>query len=1056
MKPIRVYDKQLNMLTETDNYLSLQFNPRFYEVGEFELHINQYIEGAEYFVKGNLVILDKRGDKAMLIRHREIALDQNGKVTENWRVTGVTLKGVLDQRVTIPPEGQSHDKINDAAETVMKHYVHRHFVNPVDPSRKIDYIEIAPDKGRGSLIEWESRFKNVADELTAISKQANLGWIMYADMERGKWIFDVVEPRNVTQGNEAGLQPVFFSPDFSTIKTQQFVDSDNNYRNVGYVGGQGEGVERKIVKIGEAEGMGLHEVFIDARDVSETDEETEEELPPEEYEALLIERGEQRMREFETTFYLEAQILTPSINRNNDFAMSTPFEYEKDFRLGDLVEVFNKKWNITMNAPITEFTEIHEPSGFILEATFGEAQPTLITKIRDKFNELDGIEKQELPARLAVERMRDAMQYGDERLSEEEQARIEQALEILDESKEWASGEAYQAEQDAKKHADEQDIVYDEEAKLDASEKSEQARDDAQGYAEAQDDIVRDDAALDATDKADQAEDNAIGHADQRADEAEQNAKDYTDENAVDRGTYEIKMQEIADDLADRTTIEYVNGQLVDKANIDDVYTIEDINNRLLNYVGITEYETDIDGIVQTLDDQNTQISQNEEAIGLKASQEDLNTVEGRLSTAEGELSVLPGQIALKADSEYLDDVEERVTTVELNIDGLEGAITSKVEEDEVRSIFTQEAGSFTFDANQINFEGHVFGEDATFAGLVSGGAIEQNGDTGSIILDDEGFKVYNKNDEMRISMLITDSGGFQGEENALIFWNTINHSDGSSEIVPMLSISQYYTGAQIKSDELTLVADILPLTIDGSGVVDSGFARYGVYIYGGIYLNSNDGTGNQNGIQFGQNNHYVSDFQNALVFYPNRGPHGDQDPVIRFRTHSHTNNYRDDLYISGDGTLFSNPTQDNTSSNSSNLRIAMANNGDYRFYRTTSARKYKTEIQPIDADPYSLLDINPKAWYDKREVEENNGLTHGLKKHHGIIANDLEQVGLYYYVDYQDGEIENYDERVWTLLIPITRDHEEKITDLYSLTETHEEKIKRLETEIEKLKGVA
>lgn len=463
-RPIRVYDKSLNLLTETDNYNSLQFMPRFYDVGEFELHINQYIEGAEYFVKGNLLVLDKDQSKAMIIRHREIALDESGRASENWKITGVTLEGVLDQRITIPPKDTSHDRKSGSAETVMKHYVDRHFVNPDDPARKIDYIEIAEDKNRGSHIEWESRFKTVSEEIAAISKQANLGWVMYADMDRRKWVFDVVEPRDVTVDNEKGLQPVFFSPDFSTIKSQSFVDSDTNYRNVGYVGGQGEGVDRKVVEIGEGKGIDRLEIFIDARDVDDTKEGEDGEeipLPEEEVEQQLIERGLEKMKEHETTFYLEAQILTPVINdRRNEFVMATPFEYEKDFFLGDLVQIFNKKWNITMKAPITEFKEVHEPSGFVLEATFGEAQPTIINKIQGKFDEIAGVEKQELPAKISVRYMEEAKEFADGLVTEEERARMQQAQENLEAAKNFTTEYAEKKRVEGPTAPDDKNVIW--------------------------------------------------------------------------------------------------------------------------------------------------------------------------------------------------------------------------------------------------------------------------------------------------------------------------------------------------------------------------------------------------------------------------------------------------------------------------------------------------------------------------------------------------------------------------------------------------------------------
>ncbi|WP_440894979.1 Gp37-like protein [Amphibacillus sp. Q70] len=1009
MKPIRVYDQQLNMLAETDNYSSLQFTPRFYEVGEFELHINQYVEGAEYFVKGNLIVLDKRDDKAMIIRHREVALDQNGKASENWRVTGVALKGVLDQRVTIPPDGQSHDRIRDNAETVMKHYVNNHFVNPVDPTRKIDFIEIAEDQERGPKIDWESRFKNVSDELTTISKQANIGWIMYADMGRGKWIFDVVEPRDVTQNNEAGLQPVFFSPDFSTIKTQQFVDNDNNFKNVGFVGGQGEGVERKIVKIGEAEGTDLHEVFIDARDVSETDEETEEELTDEEYEQLLIERGKRKMREFETTFYLEAQILTPSINRSNDFAISTPFEYEKDFKLGDLVQVFNKKWNITMNAPITEFTEIHESSGFILEAFFGEAQPTLITKIRDKFNELEGIEKQELPARLSVERMREAIEFAENGLSEEEKKRLEQALEILEESKEYTDEESYQVERGAKEYADQQDAFYDEESKKDATEKSNKAREDAQKHAEdqdkivkdeaeqdaaeksdraredakdhanQQDDIVRDDAAKDATDKANNAEDNAKGHADDRVDEAERNAKDYTDKNAVDWEAYDTKMLEIADRFDD--TFEYVDGQLVDKVNFDDVYVIEDIDDMFENVVSTTKYETDIDGIVKDLESQGTTISQNTEKINAQASRVEI--IEETVSDNEAEFEIVYDEIRGKVSAEYVnDEVGEVYKYAETEFNQIANQISTKVEEDDVKSIFLQEADSFTFDANQINFDGHVFGEDATFTGVVS--IIDEEY---SSIIDYAGISNKGPYNEVRIQ-----AGGLYVE--SLI-------DDREISVLSGAIIFDRGSGLTYLSQNL----DGTGLSIDGSLTIGDGMTGGRA---GGIHLP-------------GDNSIFSGITNQNLLFDVNKN--GSPEP-LKVRTHDNLSNYEDVLWIASDGTLYSNPTYANTTSGSTNVRIGLRDSdGNSRFLRATSARKYKIDIRrATDIDPYKLLNLKPSSWIDKTEYQENGESTDGLTRYYGIIADEMEEIGLPEYVEYADGEVENIVERAWTLLLPIIK----------------------------------
>src|SRR5690625_7330757 len=56
-----------------------------------------------------------------------------------------------------------------------------------------------------------------------------------------------------------------------------------------------------------------------------------------------------------------------------------------------------------MKAPIVETREIHELGGYRLEATFGENRPTLLTKIQQKFDELSGIETQELPSKIEIQ-----------------------------------------------------------------------------------------------------------------------------------------------------------------------------------------------------------------------------------------------------------------------------------------------------------------------------------------------------------------------------------------------------------------------------------------------------------------------------------------------------------------------------------------------------------------------------------------------------------------------------------------------------------------------------
>lgn len=176
-------------------------------------------------------------------------------------------------------------------------------------------------------------------------------------------MFDVKGGRILT-ASQSVLPPVIFSPQFESLKSLHYTESELNYKNIAYVAGQGEGVDRRVIELGDDVGLGRHELFIDARYIPEEDDvevpngegglTTEKVSRPEkEIIADLTEHGHQQMQEFLQEHYLEGQILTNS-----------PFKYEKDYDLGDIVTNQNKEWGIALDARITEVKEVYEPAGF--------------------------------------------------------------------------------------------------------------------------------------------------------------------------------------------------------------------------------------------------------------------------------------------------------------------------------------------------------------------------------------------------------------------------------------------------------------------------------------------------------------------------------------------------------------------------------------------------------------------------------------------------------------------------------------------------------------------
>ncbi|WP_227397369.1 siphovirus ReqiPepy6 Gp37-like family protein [Jeotgalibacillus aurantiacus] len=378
MKSLRVI-RDFEQLGEIKQYNSILLAHRYHTVGEVDLNINFYSPNAELIEKNSLIRFDGRNDRVYQIKHKEIGLDELGKASENWTIKAFPLKAFLMQRITYPPSHTAYDNKSGSAETVMKHYVERNFITPDDPNRVFPNLVIAPDQERGPNVSWQSRFKNVAEELTEISLASGLGWEIYLDIPNQRYVFDVVQPSDRTM-SQSVLPPVRFEPTLKTIAAMQYTTSDLNYKNFAYVAGPGEGIERIVKGVGTSTGANRYELFIDARDVpDQTNDDPPLPRPLVDIETDLEIRGLRELEKMIQEQYLEAQILTKS-----------QLIYETDYFLGDIVTVRNKNWNVGLDARITELLEVHESGGYKISATFGNNMPTLIDKIKLQFQQISG------------------------------------------------------------------------------------------------------------------------------------------------------------------------------------------------------------------------------------------------------------------------------------------------------------------------------------------------------------------------------------------------------------------------------------------------------------------------------------------------------------------------------------------------------------------------------------------------------------------------------------------------------------------------------------------
>lgn len=346
--PLRILDTSFNLLGEIDDYESLQFTRRFYRSGEFEIHIHLNKQHTDELKKDHVIMIGNMPHKSGIINHREI----NADTTETLVVKGTTLGGVFNRRITVT---DNYDRVRGSAETVMKHYVQNHIVNGIYPDRAMPFFVCAPDQQRGKQTPWQTRYEPLDQVIQEIAEWCDIGWVVTLDIATKKWVFDVLTGNNLTTSQKE-KPPVIFSYEFDNIKSQQFIDSDINYKNVGYAAGKGENEDRLIQSVGSGSGLARREVFLDCSTAEDATE--------------LLELGNQKLEEYKQVTTLSGQILD-----------TRSFVYESDWDLGDLVTIQNKSWGLTMDSRITEVTEIYEPDSKI-EIGFGNEIPTITKFIR--------------------------------------------------------------------------------------------------------------------------------------------------------------------------------------------------------------------------------------------------------------------------------------------------------------------------------------------------------------------------------------------------------------------------------------------------------------------------------------------------------------------------------------------------------------------------------------------------------------------------------------------------------------------------------------------------
>jgi len=355
-----IFSRELEFKGISESYNSLIWTRRYNKAGEFELHCALTKESLALLQRENIIY--KKGDvEAGYIETRNLSQDSEGK--EILIIKGRFLTGYLNRRIIWGTE-----ILNTTVEVAMRTMVTNNCITAIDTDRDIPNLSLGTLNNYIDSVDYQTSYKNLADEIESLSNTNNLGYRMKFDTTNKKLLFETYKglDRSVNQS----VNPrCIFSKEFENILEQEYTDSLNNYKNLCLVGGIGEGVARKLVTIGNSSGLDRFEVFNDQKSLS--NEVDSAAMSDTDYNLLLTEKGNETLAENTDIKTFDSKI---NINSN--------LKYKVDYDLGDIITFVSKKWGVTLDTRIIEIQEVYEESGLSIDITFGTNIPTLIDKIK--------------------------------------------------------------------------------------------------------------------------------------------------------------------------------------------------------------------------------------------------------------------------------------------------------------------------------------------------------------------------------------------------------------------------------------------------------------------------------------------------------------------------------------------------------------------------------------------------------------------------------------------------------------------------------------------------
>lgn len=352
---IYVFDKQFQRIAVIDAYVSVIWTTRYFTAGDFELYLQAKEGLLDVFREGYYLAREQDIDisgimkNVMIIESREIVTDaENG---DNLIITGHCLKSILKRRVVSEQTVMQGTVLN-----CLKQLINESIINPTVTARKITNFAFGTDTFTDNTrMKKQVTGTNLAEVFETICTAYGFGYDIYIN----NGVFYLYFYKGLNRSYDQSTNPhVVVSESFDNLLSSDYKQSKEDFANVAYVAGEGEGNERKKAMVGTATGLDRYEVWMDARNASSNDGEIDDA----EYMAMLTADGEERLAEMGVSTMLSGEIIN-----------GVSFQINDDYFLGDIIQ-FENDYGIQAATRIIEVIYNEDETGVNVIPTFAEME----------------------------------------------------------------------------------------------------------------------------------------------------------------------------------------------------------------------------------------------------------------------------------------------------------------------------------------------------------------------------------------------------------------------------------------------------------------------------------------------------------------------------------------------------------------------------------------------------------------------------------------------------------------------------------------------------------